>query len=179
MKRDWESIEADYRTGQLSNRALAAKHSLPESTIRNRANSHCWMRDLSDEVRTATQAKLSRTLRSETAHLPINDRDIVEQVSNDNTALILNHRQTISRWQGIVERLAGTLETIEITADNHTEVSRSLNSGIDALGKAIKLERQAFNLDSEGSNEPDNAFATLTDEELDSRIVELQDRLGF
>jgi len=55
MKRDWVSIEADYRTGQLANRALAAKYNVPESTIRSRANSHCWMRDLSTDVQMATQ----------------------------------------------------------------------------------------------------------------------------
>ena len=179
MKRDWESIEADYRAGQLSNRALASKHDVPESTIRNRAKSHGWMRDLSNEVQSATQAKLSRTLRTESAHLPVCDRGIVEQVSDENTALVLGHRQALGRWRNIVERLAGTLEVIDITDDNHTEVARSLNSGIDALGKAIKLEREAFNLDSKKGERPRDPLSQLTDEELNTQIKELQNELGF
>ena len=65
---DWEACERDYRAGQLSIRHLATKHDIPESTIRSRAKAEGWQRDLTDEVRTATQAKLSRISRSEVAH---------------------------------------------------------------------------------------------------------------
>ena len=173
MKRDWEGIEADYRTGQLANRGLATKYNVPESTIRSRANSYCWMRDLSTDVQRATQAKLSRALRSKTAHLAAGDRGIVEQASNYNTSLIFSHRQSISRWRHIVERLVGALEVIEISEDNHTEVSRSVNNGIDALGKAIKLEREAYNMDSKQNEAPDNRLRQISDEELDARVDEL------
>ena len=61
----------------------------------------------------------------------------------------MEHRRAIARFRRISRRLADTLERIEVTEDNHSEFARSLNSGIDALGKAIRLERQSFGMDSD------------------------------
>jgi len=52
----WAEIERDYRTGAFSNRALARRYNVPESTLRGRAKRSKWMQDLrsrlKDEVRT-------------------------------------------------------------------------------------------------------------------------------
>ncbi|MBP2233095.1 hypothetical protein J2847_006430 [Azospirillum agricola] len=41
---DWSAIEADYRTGNYSNRALAAKHGVSEAAIRKKAGEAGWVR---------------------------------------------------------------------------------------------------------------------------------------
>ncbi|EWG99945.1 helix-turn-helix domain-containing protein [Halomonas sp. BC04] len=150
-KYDWEVIERDYRAGQLSIRHLAAKHSVPESTVRSKAKAEGWQRDLTDDVRAATQAKLSRTSRSGIPH--DEDAAIIDEASNEAAALVTEHRHAVSRWRRIADRLAGTLETVPIREDNADRFARSLNSGIDALAKAIRLERQAYNLDEERPEE--------------------------
>jgi len=144
---DWEGCQIDYRAGQLSIRQLAAKHSIPESTVRSRAKAEGWQRDLTEDVRQATRTKLSRSSRSEIAHG--DDQEIIEQASSDATEMVMEHRRAIARFRRISRRLADTLERIEVTEDNHSEFARSLNSGIDALGKAIRLERQSFGMDSD------------------------------
>lgn len=42
---DWVAIEAGYRAGKLSNRALAAKHGVSEAAIRKRAEQGGWTRE--------------------------------------------------------------------------------------------------------------------------------------
>ncbi|MDR5900444.1 hypothetical protein QC823_15885 [Halomonas vilamensis] len=172
-KYDWESIHSDYRTGQLSVRAIAAKHGTHEATIRRRAKVEGWQRDLTQHVRTATVSKL---LRSETTHstanLPDDDHALVEAAADTNVRLVLEHREQIARWKGIASKLAITLADMDVTEDNVADFARTLNSGVDALGKCIRLERQAFSMDSkEQDHEPPER--RLTDDELEARIIPL------
>lgn len=175
---DWEAVHDDYRAGQLSIRAIATKHSTHEATIRKRAKSHGWMRDLSQHVRAATNAKL---VRSESTHLdanlPDDDHLLIEAAADTNVAVVLEHRQQINDWKGIANKLAATLEDMEVTEDNVADFARTLNSGVDALGKVIKLERQAFSMDSKAQND-EPPERRLTDDELEQRIIELSSNLG-
>lgn len=144
---DWGGCEADYRAGQLSIRHLATKHGVPESTVRSRAKAEVWQRDLTEDVRQATRAKVSRSSRSGIAHG--DDQEIIEQASSTAAEMVMDHRRVIARWRGISQSLADALERIEVTEANYSEFARSMNSGMDALGKAIRLERQSFGLDSD------------------------------
>jgi len=63
-----------------------------------------------------------------------------------------------------------------VDEENHNEFARSLNSGVDALGKCIKLERQAFGMDDDNPEQgPERALA---DDDLDARIAELSKQVG-
>lgn len=181
---DWQAVCNDFRAGQLSVRAIATKHRVSESGIRHRAKAEGWQRDLSQHVRHATAGKL---LRSESAHLdalPADDSALVDAAASDNVALIMEHRQAIARWKAISNRLAHTLEHTDVGDVGLADFARSLNSGIDALGKCIRLERQAFGLDGKAQDNGAQTFeqlmqsvAPLTDDELDERIVRLSAKL--
>ncbi|MCG7602074.1 hypothetical protein MHM84_20235 [Halomonas sp. McH1-25] len=110
-----------------------------------------WRRYLTDDVRIATRAKLSRTSRSKTAQ--DEDAQIIEEASNAAAAAATNHRQAVVRWRSIWNRLEGAMDSDEITEDNHDKMARSLISGIDALGKATRLGRPVYSLD--GEQQPD------------------------
>lgn len=148
---DWEAIEADYSAGMKSVSAIAREHGLTEGAIRKRAKKHGWQRDLSKSVRSAAQAKLVRGegTTSETR----TDSDIIDEASDEITRVVMGHRQDIREWRGIAKKLAATLTVMELDASNHDKYARSLNAGIDALGKAIKLERQSYGMDSEGQGD--------------------------
>ncbi|MGP9590699.1 MULTISPECIES: hypothetical protein [unclassified Halomonas] len=179
-KYDWEAIHSDYRTGQHSVRALATKHGVTEGAIRKRARTEGWQRDLSYHVKNATNAKL---VRSESTHndayLPDDDQALIDSAADSNVALVLEHRQAVARWKTISNRLAGTLESMAIDESSALEFARTLNAGVDALGKVIKLERQAFNLDTKGQDDTQtfeqvmNSVSPLSDDELDERIITL------
>ncbi|WP_168709041.1 helix-turn-helix domain-containing protein [Onishia niordana] len=158
-KHDWEACLRDYRTGQLSVRHLAAKHGIPESTVRSKAKAEGWQRDLTESVREATRIKLSRSSsRSEIAQG--DDDDVIEEASDTAVSTLLEHRHAIARWRGISERLADTLVVMPITEDNYDRFGRCLNSGLEALAKAIRLERQAYNL-NDTPTEQLKSFAEL------------------
>lgn len=170
-KYDWEAVERDYRAGLLSIRNLAARHGVPESTVRSKAKTEGWQRDLSESVRSATRAKLSRNA-SRTEAAQIDDAQVIEEASTEAASLVFSHRHAITRWRGISERLADTLSSVGVNENNHGDFARSLNAGIDALGKAIKLERQAYGMDEEKSDEG------MTFEELMEAVAPDEDELN-
>lgn len=159
-KVDWEAIESAYRVGSLSVRAVADAHGTSESTIRSRAKKHGWQRDLTEQVKTATKAKLSRKASRNDVAQPNarDDAQIVDEASDEAAGVVLAHRTGLSEWRSIAARLSGVLSVMDITEDNHDKIARSLNSGVDALLKVIKGERQAYNLDGE---EVESAGKTL------------------
>lgn len=61
---DWEAIESAYRAGSLSVRAIGEKHGVNHATILKRANKEGWQRDLTEKVRAATKAKVTKSVTS-------------------------------------------------------------------------------------------------------------------
>lgn len=163
---DWEAVERAYRAGSLSLRDIAEKYGTKESTIRSRAKKHGWQRDLTDQVKTATKAKLSRKAsRSDSAQSSVrDDAQIVDEASDEAADVVLAHRVVLSRWRSIAAKLCSALDDMEVTEENHGEFARSLNSGVDAQLKVIKGERQAYNLDTEEDDKTVSDLAALMDE---------------
>lgn len=167
---DWEAIEAEYSAGIKSIRSIANAFGVAESTIRKRAGRYGWQRDLSSSVRSAVKSKLVRTAGAQSEVRT--DADIIDSASDEIAQVVIGHRQNISAYKSIAVKLACLLAEMEVDDSNHGDFSRSLNSGVDALGKLIKLERQAYSMDEEqGNTEPPEA--SISDADLDSRIARL------
>lgn len=175
QRHDWESIEAAYSAGVKSIRAIADEYGVTEGAIRKRAKRDGWHRDLSHSVRSAVKSKLVRT--SGTQSDVRTDADIIDEASDEITQVVVGHRKQITLWKGIATKLAATLSEMDVDDSNHNDFARSLNSGVDALGKCIKLERQAYSMDEE-QKEAETPEARLTDDQLDARIQAMQDKLG-
>ncbi len=163
---DWEAIERAYRAGLLSLRAIADKYQSSEGTIRSRAKKHGWLRDLTDQVRSATQEKISRSAsRSDVTQQDVReDAEIIEEASAEAADVILAHRKKLKRWGLIAAKLAKQMEIMEVSAESVGEFSRSLNAGVDAELKLIKGQRQAYNLDTETGDKTVSDLASLMDE---------------
>lgn len=160
---DWEAIESAYRAGSLSIRTIADKYGSNEGTIRSRAKKHGWQRDLTEQVRAATQGKLSRTpSRSDVTQRE--DAEIIDEASDAAAAVVLAHRADLAQWRGIAGKLCVALADMAVTAENHDKFARSLNAGVDAQLKVIKGERQAYNLDTEEADKTVSDLAALMDE---------------
>ena len=160
---DWESIEASYRSGSPSVRALAEKYGLTEGAIRKRASKEDWKRDLTGKVQAATKEKLVRTkVRTESTQRT--DAEIIESESDVRAELVLSHRTDLAQWRGIANKLCDALSDMDVTADNAGDFARSLNAGVDAQLKVIKGERQAYNLDTETGNKTVSDLAAMMDE---------------
>jgi len=174
-KIDWEAIESAYRAGVKSVNSIAKANGVAESTIRKRAKKFGWQRDLTKSVLAATKSKLARGDRAKCEVRT--DTDIIEEASDEITQVVFGHRQHIAEWRGIAGKLAVTLGEMDVDESNHNEFARSLNSGVDALGKLIKLERQTFGMDED--KEPEKpAEASLSNDELDAEIAKLRAKVG-
>lgn len=163
---DWEAIERAYRAGLLSLRAIADKYDTNEGTIRSRAKKHGWLRDLTEQVRTATNGKLSRkaSRTDVTQHDVREDAEIVEEAATEAAAVVLAHRADLAQWRSIANKLCDALQDIDVNEDNIGDFSRSLNAGVDAQLKVIKGERQAYNLDTEEGDKTVGSLADLMDD---------------
>ena len=120
---DWEAIESAYRAGSLSIRAIGEKYGVSEGTIRSRAKSKGWLRDLTEQVSTATRDKISRsTSRRDFTHVDVReDYEIIDQASDEAAAVVIAHREGLAAWRGITNKLRGFLDDAEITEGNRSE----------------------------------------------------------
>lgn len=163
-KPDWEAIESAYRAGSLSIRAIGERHGVSHATILKRANKEGWQRDLTDKVRTATKAKVTKSVTKDGNREPlVTDAQIIDQASDEAAAVIMAHREGLAAWRGITNKLRDFLEDAEITEDNHASMSRSITAGVDAQIKVINAERKAYNLDSEEVNKTVDDLSNLMD----------------
>lgn len=179
---DWEAVERDYRTGQYTETELAIKHGSSRSAVNKHALKYGWTKDLSVEIRQATNAKLvAELVANEVAAGGKKVADTVLAAAEVNKQVILGHRQGLQR----ITRVAGTLlSQIEQAASEMPDLSEviemvrnpddnGLDKANDALRKAmsrpqlvddlkklaeinervIKGERQAFGLDDKGQTD--------------------------
>jgi hypothetical protein len=153
---DWETIERAYRAGAGSLRALAEVHGTKEGTIRSRAKAQGWQRDLTEQVRTATKVKISRTVsRTDFTQPDVReDAQVVADVSDKRAGVVFAQIVRLEEWEQIAGRLRNSLSETEVTPDNQAEFARSLNVGVDAELKLIKAERQAYGIDDSNHEEP-------------------------
>lgn len=164
-KPDWEAIESAYRAGSLSVRAIGEKHGVNHATILKRANKEGWQRDLTDKVRVATKAKVTKSVTKDGNQSPVvTDQQIVEQASDEAAAVVLAHREGLAAWRGITNKLRDFLEDVDITEDNHSSMARSITAGVDAQIKVIKAEREAYNIDSGDRNTVTDTLSDMMDD---------------
>lgn len=162
---DWEAIESAYRAGSLSIRAIGEKHGVNHATILKRANKEGWQRDLTEQVRTATKAKVTKSVTTAGNQSPVvTDAQIVDQASDEAASVVLAHREGLAAWRGITNKLRDFLNDAEITDENHASMARSITAGVDAQIKVIKAEREAYNIDSGDRNTVTDTLSDLMDD---------------
>ncbi|HGH4639181.1 TPA: hypothetical protein ACJIWV_000913 [Enterobacter asburiae] len=167
-KPDWEAIESAYRAGSLSVRAIGEKHGVNHATILKRANKEGWQRDLTEKVRAATKAKVTKSVTKSVTkdgnQSPVvTDEQIIEQASDEAAAVVMAHRESLAAWRGITNKLRDFLKDADITEENHASMSRSITAGVDAQIKVINAERKAYNLDTEEGNKTVDDLSNLMD----------------
>lgn len=164
-KPDWEAIESAYRAGSLSVRAIGEKHGVNHATILKRANKEGWQRDLTEKVRAATKAKVTKSVTKDGNQSPVvTDEQIVDQASDEAASVVLAHREGLAAWRGITNKLRDFLNDAEITEENHASMARSITAGVDAQIKVIKAEREAYNIDSGDRNTVTDTLSDLMDD---------------
>lgn len=145
---DWHAIEADFRAGALSNRQIAKKHGVAESTLRKRITSGGWVRTSAQKVRKNTK----------TAHQPAHNPQRNPALPREK--LPSTGRRSAAnvdeRMDEMVSRLLGELE--------------DTTSHLGEISKAIELET----VDDTGSRRRDTMLKAITIKERTESLHKLR-----
>lgn len=182
---DWDRLEQEYRTGQLSVVELSSQFGISVERIRQKAHELGWSRDLRGAVRDETHNLLLGT--AENGSVREGDVDTVLMAAQRAVAVIKGHRERLGRLGALADSLLIKLEAI-VAAKNEQEFAELRSSLLgrsesvfDALvkltgiiSKTIPLERQAFDLND------DRELKNLSDEALIRRACgdDVVDRLN-
>lgn len=97
----WEQIRNEYRAGTLSVRDIAKAFGPTEAAIRSRAKKEAWERDLTDQVRAATRAKLNAAEATPSAK----PQEIIAAAADRNFKTVQAHMKSLGRLAEIEEKL--------------------------------------------------------------------------
>jgi len=174
---DWEAIEAEYRAGQMSVRAIASAHGLSEGAIRKRAKAEGWVRALAEKVRAAVRERLVRadgTQDGTQSQRGPTDQEIIEAGSLRGFDVVQSHRRDLAQLIAMANVLATRLsqhlhgDPLDGPGIGEKESAADMLEKLTRIrAKLIPLERQAFNLDADPTDpvkvkvEADGAFAEL------------------
>lgn len=154
---DWEKIEAEYRSGQLSVRELGRKFGISDTAIHKRAKEHGWVRALASKVREAVTEKLVRSDGLQPGLQPqrTGDAEIIDAAADRGFQVVTSHRRDLVQLHGLKRVLAVRLAIILEGGDPQGICLGERESAGDLLEKLsrvttrlIPLERQAHNLDA-------------------------------
>ena len=173
---DWEAIEREYRAGQLSLRAIAAKAGITEGAIRKKAKAEGWQRALADKVREAVREKLVRSDGTQfgTQEQRADDASIVETAAIRGLQVITSHRRDLEQLHGL-KRIIATRLAMHLNGEQPDGPfmgdKESPGDLLEKLSRVttrlIPLERQAFNLDATDPSAGGGAPNRMTDAELE------------
>lgn len=168
---DWDAIEREYRTGQLSIREIGRQYGVSHVSIHRHAKADGWERDLSRKVRQIVKSRLVTT-GAESTSVPSTDgtkrnaraeeKAIVEAAAKRTLAIIETHRNDAQQQKGIVKRLQSIvserLKTAEasgavVTVEELKAISVIQRNSSQALDKLVGIERRAFSMDESSGDE--------------------------
>jgi hypothetical protein len=174
---NWQALRDEYRTGRVSNVALAEKYGVSEGAIRKKAKKESWPKDLTTAVQEATRSKLVReSVRVRAADAPPRtEAQIVEDAADENASMVRSHRRDIKFGADLCSLLVGqlrdtavhrgTIEQLieaETAGDKSTQRRTAMYKAVSlgrnastmrdlstAMKNLIAMERQAFNIGAE------------------------------
>lgn len=198
---DWERIEQLYRAGVLSVREIAATCGTSHTAINKRAKVHGWERDLKAKIKAkadalVSKAEVSKQVSTETLET---ERGIVEANAKVIADIRIAHRTDIGRGRRLANKLLDELEGLTDNRDLFEQLGELLRSEDDngqdkrndlymkvidlpartktmkELGETLKnlitLERQAYDLSSDGSGPADAPTAASSEDPIEAARI--------
>ncbi len=143
---DWDAVERDYRTGKFTQRELADKYGVVHGAVGKKARENGWQKDLTEEIRQATNSKLvAELVAKEVSDSSRAVANTVLAAAEINVQVIRSHRAGLNRITRIKETL---LDQIEQAAMQLPELAEAIElvrkpdeNGVD---KANDMLRKAM-----------------------------------
>ena len=189
---DWESIEREYRAGQLSLREIARQQHCSAAAIIKHASRYGWTRNLTAAVKMETERRMVEVNAGVNT---VNAREVIEAAAERAVSLVINHREHLKSLRKTVILLG---EQLQKAAEDRDQITGEIMEEMDGeppdrrsamlravalptharaavdlsqtLAKLIPLERQAFNINGgpvEKPEVPQYDLSRLNKEELD------------
>jgi len=166
---DWVAVEADYRAGVLTDRAIGKAHGLSHGAIQKRAKRDGWTRDLSKRIEKRRDDKVARAaVAKQGSQLsPATEKQVVEANADLQSSLILSHRKDVGAAREIVNAMFAELGILgdpkvqeglrllamgEAAKDGGAEAMKSMLKAVDAAvalpGRALVVQKLTASLAS-------------------------------
>lgn len=150
---DWEAVERDYRTGSYTQAELAAKYGTVQAAVSQQVTTHGWTRDLTEQIRQATNAKLTQVVIEQHAtrgagHL----LQSIDAAANINAAIVFRHRRRLEALARDADAARAKLMTMLDTVAEPREAATivaALEAAIRSERILIEQERKSYRLDDE------------------------------
>jgi len=164
----WESVKEEYLVGQLSIAAISRTYGPSRQAIMKKAERLGWHRQLSDDVRNGIKKKTIEAELQE-AITPENYSDAIDRYSEKGAGIVGAHKVLFTKIlkqvdvtlmdlesaQGIMAKLmnADRVKKNLVMAASLAlkERNTALKTVADVLAKVVPMQRQAFNMDGDGS----------------------------
>lgn len=169
---NWLDIEAAYRLGVQSLRAIAKDHGVSDTAIRKKAAELDWERDLTALVRAKADAEVAQSLLTEQEIQQARETletHVVEANAAMQARVRLEHRQDIARTRKLFQDLMTKVETSPDDDSKRVDNGKKLT---DMLEKVVRMEREATGIDkAEDSGKGESPLHT--------RLQEARKRAGI
>ena len=143
---DWERVEADYRAGILTDRAIGKGHGLSHGAIQKRAKKEGWSRDLAQRIEKRREEKVAKAaVAKHGSQMSLaTEKQVIEANAEMQTSVILGIRKDVGLLKKTVLGLASELsalsnqelqDALELILADKTD--KSSQAYITALNKAF------------------------------------------
>ena len=153
---DWDACHRDYRTGKFTQRELADKYGVTHGAVGKKIRELKWEKDLTEEIRTATNARLASALvAKEVAKGSQEVANTILAAAETNAQLIWKHQKNLSELHEVVEAAKSAVMKAGATVEDIREAAVFVQaaSGLASATKTLQdQERKAFGLDLAGEN---------------------------
>lgn len=150
---DWDAVERDFRTGKYTSRELGAKYGVSHQAVAKKIKSGNWQKDLTDEIKSATNARLVRKLVDE--EVAKSGQEVASTVliaAEANAQILFKQQQRAADLQNVIDVAKAKVLKVADTVADVRDVS-ALTSAVNNLANATKTlneqERRAHNMDAE------------------------------
>lgn len=146
---NWLDIEAAYRLGVQSLRAIAKDHGVSDTAIRKKAAEFDWERDLTALVRAKADAEVAKSLLTEQEIQQARETletHVVEANAAMQARIRLEHRHDIARSRKLYQALMVEVED-ETKYKGPTDRVNDAKKLVELLEKVIRMEREATGID--------------------------------
>lgn len=139
---DWGKVEAQYRAGIMTTRAIGAEHGISHGRVSQKAKEFGWTRDLSAKIRATAEAKIAQQVAKEAAyqeHLtnPVNqaarrltEQQVIEANADTQVAVIQSHKKGLNDLARLRDKMLAELELMT----DHSQVLQEYVDTIDESG---------------------------------------------